>query len=193
MQAARKLFTQNGFAATRTRDIAKEAGINLALLNYYFRSKEKLFDIVMIENFRQFINGISVGLLDEKASIEEKIKRVTTAYIDFLGQHPDLPMFIINEIRSSSSRITEHITEEVVPIRSHMFKQLQEAGRQGKITPIDPFHFMANLMGLMVFPFIARPLLQKATNVTDEQFMAFMEERKELVPIWLKAIMHAKK
>src|SRR5579872_5163946 len=80
MQAAKKLFTQNGFAATRTRDIAKEAGINLALLNYYFRSKEKLFDIVMIGNFRQFIRGVSIHLLDDAATMEQKIQRIVTAY-----------------------------------------------------------------------------------------------------------------
>ncbi|HLZ87627.1 MAG TPA: TetR family transcriptional regulator, partial [Puia sp.] len=61
MEAARKLFTQRGFAATRTRDIAEEAGINLALLNYYFRSKQKLFDIVMMENFRRFLGGMSAN------------------------------------------------------------------------------------------------------------------------------------
>src|SRR5258707_706765 len=109
MQAAKKLFTQKGFAATRTRDIAEEAGINLALLNYYFRSKEKLFNIVMVDNFRQFIRGISVNLLDETASIAEKIKRLVTAYIDFLSVNPDLPIFIINEIRSNSSSIAHQI------------------------------------------------------------------------------------
>src|ERR1700681_3003787 len=83
-EAARKLFTQKGFAATRTRDIAEEAGINLALLNYYFRSKQKLYDIIMIENFRQFIQGISMNVFDEKTSIQEKIEKIAIAYIDFL-------------------------------------------------------------------------------------------------------------
>jgi AcrR family transcriptional regulator len=189
MQAAQKLFTQNGFAATRTRDIAKEAGINLALLNYYFRSKEKLFDIVMIDNFRQFIKGISIHLLDNANTIEEKIQRIVTAYIDFLNNHPDLPIFIINEIRGNTSRITQQINEEVAPLRAHMFRQLREAGRQGKITPIDPFHFIANLIGLTVFPFIGRPILQRVTGVSDQQFRAFMEERKQLVPIWINAIL----
>src|SRR6516162_7868399 len=92
-EAARKLFTQKGYAMVRTRDIAAEAGINLALLNYYFRSKEKLFDIIMMENFRQFIQGISVNIYDEKTSIEEKIEKVTAAYIDLLTNHPDLPLF----------------------------------------------------------------------------------------------------
>ena len=192
MQAAKKLFTQNGFAATRTRDIAKEAGINLALLNYYFRSKEKLFDIVMIGNFRQFIRGVSIHLLDDAATMEQKIQRIVTAYIDFLNNNPYLPIFIINEIRGNRSKIAQQLDEEITPMRAKFFRQLQEAGRQGMINPIDPFHFIANLVGLTVFPFIGRPLLQRVTSTSDQQFRAFMEERKQLVPIWINAIMQTK-
>src|SRR5258707_12651853 len=97
--AAKKLFTQNGFDATRTRDIAEEAGINLALLNYYFRSKQKLFDIIMMENFRQFIGGMSTNFQDENLSIEERLSKIVNAYIDFLSEFPDLPLFILNEIK----------------------------------------------------------------------------------------------
>ncbi|HWK08049.1 MAG TPA: TetR/AcrR family transcriptional regulator [Puia sp.] len=199
--AAKKLFTQKGFAATRTRDIAEEAGINLALLNYYFRSKEKLYDIIMLENFRQFIQGISVNVFDEKTSIEEKLEKVVIAYIDFLSANPNLPLFVLNEIKGNPSRIAAQINEEVSPTRSHLLQQVQEAAKAGKIAPIDPFHFIANLVGLTIFPFIGRPILQRVTNTTDEQFLAHMEERKRLVPIWLKAILstpittpaHAKK
>src|ERR1700760_4069048 len=81
-EAARKLFTQNGFAATRTRDIAEEAGINLALLNYYFRSKQKLFDLIMQENFHKFLRGMTVNLQDETIGVDERVTRVVTAYID---------------------------------------------------------------------------------------------------------------
>src|SRR5216684_17159 len=107
--AAKKLFTQKGFAATRTRDIAEEAGINLALLNYYFRSKEKLFDIIMMENFRQFIQGIAMNVFDEKTSIGEKIEKLVIAYIDFLTLNPYLPIFILNEINGNPSKIAEQI------------------------------------------------------------------------------------
>ena len=70
MQAARKLFTQKGFAAIRTRDIAKEAGINLALLNYYFRSKEKLFDIVMMDNFQAHkVSGVQEAIERARATV----------------------------------------------------------------------------------------------------------------------------
>src|ERR1700677_3379868 len=89
-EAARKLFTQKGFAATKTRDIAAEAGINLALLNYYFRSKEKLFEIIMLENMEQFIRGVALTLLDEKATVHEKIEMLISSYIDMLTKEPDL-------------------------------------------------------------------------------------------------------
>src|SRR5947207_6934659 len=75
-EAARKIFMQKGYAATRTRDIAEEAGINLALLNYYFRSKEKLFDIIMLEKLFHFIEGIKDILNDKQTTLEEKIETV---------------------------------------------------------------------------------------------------------------------
>lgn len=191
-EAAKKLFTRKGFAATRTRDIAEEAGINLALLNYYFRSKQKLFDIIMLENFRQFIQGITVKVYDESATVGEKIEKIAASYIDFLTLHPDLPLFILNELKGNPSKIAEKINEEVAPMRAHLIRQLQDAGKSGKIPSIEPFHFIANLIGLTVFPFVARPILQRVTNVGDDRFQALMQERKKLVPIWLKAMLEMK-
>src|SRR6202000_2667967 len=108
-EAARKLFTQKGFSATRTRDIAEEAGINLALLNYYFRSKQKLFDLIMMENFRQFIQGISFSFLEESTPLDHKIEKIATLYIDFLSQNPDLPLFILNELRNNPTQLAANI------------------------------------------------------------------------------------
>jgi AcrR family transcriptional regulator len=187
-EAARKLFTQKGFAATRTRDIAEEAGINLALLNYYFRSKQKLFDLVMMENFRNFLGHIKVNFKDASLPMAEKIEKIVAAYIDFLTQFPDLPMFILNEIRGNPSKIAARINEEIAPARSEFFRDLAAANAAGKIA-LTPFQFVANLVGLTVFPFVARPVLQRLLNVTNEQFKANMQERKQLVPLWLKMMM----
>jgi AcrR family transcriptional regulator len=187
-EAARKLFTQKGFAATRTRDIAEEAGINLALLNYYFRSKQKLFDLVMLENFQQFIKGITVNFMDETLTFDQRIERIVAAYVDMLTRLPDLPMFILNEIRGNPSKIAAKLNIEIAPMRQHMFKQLIASNKEGK-TNLEPFHFIANLIGLTVFPFVGRPILQRVTDVTDEEFEHYMQARKELVPIWLRAMM----
>lgn len=190
--AAKKIFTQKGFAGTRTRDIAEEAGINLALLNYYFRSKEKLYDIILLENLRFFIQGITVKVYDEKAGVVEKIEQIATAYIDFLTVNPDLPLFILNELKGNPSKIAEQIHQDVTPIRAHLMEELREASRKGIIQPVDPFHFMANLIGLTVFPFVAKPILQRVTSVNDKQFEAFMQERKKLIPIWLKSMLEVR-
>ena len=104
-QAARKLFTEKGFDAVKTRDIATEAGINLALLNYYFRSKEKLFDIIMVENFERFVQQLIPILGNESLSLDEILVQVTSSYIDMLKDNPDLPFFIMNEMRSDSTKL----------------------------------------------------------------------------------------
>ena len=96
--AARKVFHQKGYAGTRTRDIAEEAGINHAMVNYYFRSKEKLFGIVMTETMTYFFQGISTILNEEATSLEQKIEQVVAKYIDLLLEEPELPTFMFNEV-----------------------------------------------------------------------------------------------
>ncbi|MBS1660209.1 MAG: TetR/AcrR family transcriptional regulator [Bacteroidetes bacterium] len=191
-EAARKLFTQKGFAATRTRDIADEAGINLALLNYYFRSKQKLFDIIMMENFRQFIHGISFNFQDKTLSLEQKIEKVVSMYIDFLTANPDLPLFILTELRNNPDQLAASIEGEIGETRTELFAQLKVAHAAGYIG-IEPSHLVANLFGLTVFPFVARPILQKVTGADDTQFNNLMQQRKELIPIWIKTMLQPPK
>src|SRR5262245_28336772 len=122
--AARKVFTKKGFAAARTRDIAEEAGINLALLNYYFRSKEKLFDIVMMENLQQFLLGLKSGLHDEKSSLNEKVKLIAENYINMLKANPDLPLFVLTEIRANPAKLVSNMNVKNILLESTFFKQL---------------------------------------------------------------------
>jgi len=189
-EAARKLFTQKGFDAVRTRDIAEEAGINLALLNYYFRSKQKLFDIIMLENFRKFLQLISGKLLAEGFTRDEKIEKLVELYIDMLIENPDLPLFILNEMRGNPSKLAMEIDSQTGVLRSNFFKEIQ-GDADGKIAGMEPLNFVANLIGLMVYPFAAKPILQWVTGVNDDEFNRIMQERKKLVPVWIKAIMQS--
>jgi hypothetical protein len=110
------------------------------------------------------------------------------AYVDMLTRLPDLPMFILNEIRGNPSKIAAKLNIEMAPMRQNLFKQLIASNKEGN-TNLDPFHFVANLVGLTVFPFIGRPILQRVTGVTEEQFEQYMQDRKTLVPIWIKAML----
>ncbi|HLZ86386.1 MAG TPA: hypothetical protein VKQ52_04050, partial [Puia sp.] len=118
------------------------------------------------------------------------VTKVVNAYVDFLTEFPDLPLFILNEIQGNPTQLAAKLNAEVGPARRQFFQQLTEAKKEGK-TALDPFHFVANLVGLTVFPFVAKPLLTRVTNVNDEQFRAYMEERRRLVPMWIGMMMRA--
>jgi len=189
-EAARNIFTKKGYAATRTRDIAREAGINLALLNYYFRSKEQLFELVMLENFGQFISGVRSLLHDKKRTLDEKIEALADFYISQLIANPDLPLFIINQLHSNPAMLLSKGFTRDILLRSHFVKQLsQELRRQKKNNP-NPLHFVMNLFSMIILPFIASPLIRQVGHLSEKQFKQVMEERRKLIPFWIKNMIH---
>ena len=188
-QAARKVFHQKGYAATRTRDIAEEANINHAMLNYYFRSKEKLFEIVMMETMAQFFKGVGIILNDENTSLEEKIERVVANYIDLLLEEPELPTFILNEVRPNPQFFVEQTPINEALTYSVFARQYAQAVIQGIVTEPNLMHTILNVIGLVIFPFVAKPMLSAITNLPEEQYKALMLQRKTLIPQWIKAIL----
>lgn len=190
--AARVVFHKKGYAATRTRDIAEEAGINLALLNYYFRSKEKLFDIIMFETIFGFMQNMAMVLNDEKSTLEKKVEMIAFNYIDFITKEPNIPIFMLSELRNNAGRLLEKLPIKQLIMTSAFFRQHQEAVAKGKITEPNPLHFLMNLLSLVVFPFIGQPLLQGISGLNETQFNQLMQERKKLIPVWIKAMMKAK-
>ncbi len=187
--AARKVFHQKGYAATRTRDIAEEAGINHAMVNYYFRSKEKLFGIVMTETMGQFFKGVGVILNDESTSLEKKIEQVVANYIDLLLEEPDLPTFIFNEVRPNPQFFVEQSPIREVLTNSALTRQYAEAVARGEISEPNLMHAILNVIGLVIFPFVAKPILSAITNLPEEQYKALMLQRKEQIPQWIKAML----
>lgn len=184
--AAQRVFMKKGYAATRTRDIAEEAGINLALLNYYFRSKENLFDLIMMEKLSKFFGGIAPVLNDLGTSLEQKFTLVSNNYIDLLIANPDLPLFILSEVRTNPDRFVSNLPVAKI-VDSSFIKQLQE--RQ---PDVHPLHFLMNLLGLSVFPFIMRPVFRSSGVMSDKMFKTRMEERKAAIPKWMIAMLKVK-
>jgi AcrR family transcriptional regulator len=183
-EAARKVFTQKGYAATRTRDIVQEAGINLALLNYYFRSKEKLFEIIMFEKVQQLF-GIILPILNEPSTtLEVKLQKIASTYIDMLIQNPDLPLFVLSEIRNNPEQFGDKLQLTKVINESVLIKQLKE-----KKPDLNPLHFLFNILGLTIFPFIAKPVFGAAQTFNEEMFVSIVNERKKLIPIWLASML----
>lgn len=191
-EAARKVFHEKGYAATRTRDIADAAGINLALLNYYFRSKEKLFDIIMLETVAGFIQAMATVLNNEQSILEEKVALIASGYIDFIVKEPNVPIFMLSEMRHNADELLKKVPIEKIVMNSTFFRQHREAVLKGKIGEPNPLQFLINLLSLIIFPFIAKPLLQRVGGVNDIQFDKMMQQRKKLIPVWIAKMMKAK-
>ncbi len=183
--AARIIFMQKGYAATKTRDIADHAGINLALVNYYFRSKEKLFHEIMMESMQGFFSNILKSMFDTSTSFETKLDQIASGYIDMLIGQPNMPLFIMNELQANPEKFVHELAAKSQIKDSIFFIQLIEKVGQDKIQKINPLHIFMNLMSLMVFPFVAKPILMSLTAMEQEQYNHLMQERKKLVPIWI--------
>ncbi|SEJ49380.1 transcriptional regulator, TetR family [Dyadobacter sp. SG02] len=182
-EAASIVFTKKGYGNARTRDIAEEAGINLALLNYYFRSKEKLFQIVMAERIEKLFGVLAPILNDASTTLDEKLEKITENYVDMLLEHPDLPIFVLSEIRSNPEQLANRVQAPKILKESAFVKQLME-----RRSDINPLHFIINLLGMNLFPFVAKPVLQPILG-SEDFYRQMMVQRKKLIPVWMKLML----
>lgn len=185
--SASKVFTEKGYAGTRTRDIAEEAGINLALLNYYFRSKEKLFEQVMKAKIVLLFGQILPIITNEKTTLEEKIDLATEKYIDILSKNPNLPIFVISEIQKKNSELTSVLPIKRVFNNSSLIQQVKE-----KRPDLNPLHFLVTFLGMTIFPFVAKPVLRAFDIIREDEFTEFIHERRKFIPIWIKTFLELK-
>jgi TetR/AcrR family transcriptional regulator len=157
-EAARKIFILKGMDGARMQEIADEAGMNKALLHYYFRSKENLFKAVFKDIFTKFFGKVRYTLFSD-APAKEKLIFFTENYIDMISANPYIPQFIINEINRDPKVLKELMFESGVEPQKllEMFENL----RSGEDSlNIDTRHIVVSILGMLIFPFAARPLLQ---------------------------------
>lgn len=186
-EAAKRVFTRKGYAATRTRDIAEESGYNLSLINYYFRSKEQLFDIIMTEQLQMFIHSIADMLDDKETSLQEKVTLLVTHYIDMLKTNPGLPFFVMNEVNTSPEKLLGKVRLQKQDL--HIVRQWMEFAQSRPKTAMNPIHIFLNLLSMTVFPFVAAPMIKNRLDLDQEGFEKLMDERKKLIPIWVAGMM----
>jgi AcrR family transcriptional regulator len=180
LEAARRVFTQRGFAAARMDEIAKAAGINRALLHYYFRSKDKLFDLVFAERVREFFLGL-VRIISGPGKLEQKIQAIVEHDIEMIRSQPDLPIFIMQELTQHPDRLVRMAAESGAnpALMMKAFRQaVKEAIDKKQIRPIEPGQLLINVMSLCVYPFIAKPMIKAVQELDDAQFEKMIIKRK---------------
>ena len=192
LEAANKIFKEKGYDGTTVQDIANVANTTKSMVNYYFRSKEKLFNIIMQETLSGFVKSIVVIFNDETTTLEKKIERIPSAYIDLLILEPQLPLFIMSELRRNPDHLLKMTNVKNVIVNSAFARQCQQSVKAGKIAPVHFLHFFMNLLGLTIFPFIASPMIHAVGDLKEAQFNKLMTERKKMISQWTKAMLKAK-
>lgn len=180
LNAAKRIFQHKGMMGARMQEIADEAGINKALLHYYFRSKQLLFEAVFKRAFSLLAPQLN-EILNSDTSIFEKIKRFSNNYISFVLKHPYLPNFIIQELNRNPEFVKKLMAEKDFPNIQVFIKQVNENVVAGVIHPIKAEQLFINILALNIFPFIGAPLLKGFTNFNDQEYKKLMKERQSQV------------
>ncbi|MCB0529593.1 MAG: TetR/AcrR family transcriptional regulator [Lewinellaceae bacterium] len=185
-EAAREVFTQKGMDGAKMQEIADRAGINKALLHYYYRSKEKLYEMVaraivgkMLPTIRQ--------LLESEQAFEDKIRGFIDFYIDIIGRNPFIPLFVITEINKHPERFFETILPKDLPRPEVFFSQVEAEVAAGRIRPIAPQHLLVNMISMCIFPFVAKPMIRILLGMSPGEIRLFLEERKREVTAFMLA------
>lgn len=183
IQAAKDVFHRSGFDGARMQEIADEAGINKALLHYYFRNKDRLFEAVFKDAFMQsFRPLIQIMMADDELDV--KVPRFVNLYIDQILANPFIPGFVLHELSRNPDRLVSFINDHSMIKTSKFIHQIEKGCQTGQFRPIDPKQAMAHLVSLIVFPFIAKPMIKFALGLDDEtEFMKFIEARRQEIPI----------
>ncbi|MGD9931615.1 MAG: TetR/AcrR family transcriptional regulator [Mangrovibacterium sp.] len=180
LNAATTVFVRKGMDGARMQEIADEAGINKALLHYYFRSKDKLFDAI----FSKIIGFAfpKIGqILQSDMDFKSKVEQAIDTYIDLLLKYPYLPGFILKEINRDPSVFFKLIMKHGFNLKP-MLNVISDAMDRGEIVCMKPEHLVVNVIGLCVFPFAAKPVVSfVAFNEDKVATQAFLEERKQEV------------
>ncbi len=182
LEAAKQVFLRDGYHGARMDTIAKEADVNKALLHYYFRSKEKLFEAI----FQQVKGGLLpkvAEIFKSNLPLFDKIRLFVENYIDLIIENPYVPLFMVNEINKDPEKFIQNlgVVEKIQSFMPYFIVQLQEEIEKGTIKPIHPLHLLMNTMSMCVFPFLAKPMLQRVAGMSDAQYLELMQERKKII------------
>lgn len=178
--AAKEIFQQKGMAGARMQEIADKAKINKALLHYYYRSKQLLFEAVFKNAFSLLAPQLNKVLNDDN-DLFEKIRGFTKNYVSFVIAHPYLPNFVIQELNKNPEFIAKLRANENFPSIEKFKLQVEEAIKNGIIKPIEAEQLFINIISLNIFPFIGQPLLMALINTDNAKYKKIMENRKKEV------------
>ena len=180
MQAARQVFIRKGMDGARMQEIADEAGINKALLHYYFHSKQELFDELFYGILSNLIPGL-ISIFKKETPMIDKIEAIVREYVTYMSRNPFLPQFVIREINRDPDQLARFMTNQGLDFE-FVEEMINADIKDGNMRPIDFRHLFVNMIGMIVMPYVGRPLFQRKLFKNDPaEYERFLREREEVI------------
>ena len=192
LQAAEHEFLTKGFDGARTTSIAQAAGVTHAMLHYYFRTKEHIFNRILDEKMRLMGQSILTSFGQSGLPLQERLSDAIGRHFDFIAANPDLPRFVVNEIVSRPERydtMRVRIRKIADPLMRDLQQELDESAEQGLTEPIDARMLLLDIISLNVFSFIAYPVLEPILgDLTADRDRFFALRKAENIEIILRRL-----
>lgn len=178
LQTARNVFIKKGLAGARMQDIADQAGVNKALLHYYFTSKNKMFDLIFEQEVGSLFGNL-IAIISSDMPLFEKIEKIVALDIDRLTQFPSLPIFVLNEMSRNPEFVLKRLKKaDMGKVMAGFQKQINNEIRKGNVRKITAEQLFINIQALSIFPFLARPMIKGLLQLDETAYFAMIEKRK---------------
>lgn len=189
--AAEKEFMEKGYSGARTTTIAEEAGVTHAMLHYYFRTKENLFERI-VKDKAEKLHEILMPSEDEmNLSLEETIRIIISRHLDFISENPDLPRFLIMNINSDRIMFFAEEIKTFAPVIIQNLKiKIDKEAKEGKCRIVSPLSLLINILSLNIFPYLIRPIVNTLNSDASKNPVEYLEHRKKenlkIIMAWLR-------
>jgi AcrR family transcriptional regulator len=182
IETAMNVFFTEGRIYATTQEIADEAGVNRTLINYYFRSKKVLFNHVVRKAMKEFSHNSDL-ILSSNLSFREKTERFIDDFMDKLTKYPYLESYLTVDIiqqRLRKKQIALSGNGQSAPIEQFL-GEIKREMEAGNIDGTKPVHFMLNMVSLLIYPQIMKPLQMKLLDLSETEYQAILNERKQII------------
>lgn len=179
VNTAKQLFFKEGKFNATTQEIADAAGVNRTLINYYFRSRDALFDIVFMEAKQEQDKKQEI-IVTSELTVRQKLEQFMDLFFEMAANYPYLEMYLVNHMNKHESCILKS-SKHVKRMLDIFYVQLEEEMEKGNIQKMEPVHFVLNFISMLSFPVSMRPLIQEGMELSDQEYDKIISERKQVI------------
>ncbi len=185
MEAAMAEFLEKGFSGARMQNIADNAGMNKALLHYYYRNKESLFKQVFLDVLIDMFSMLT-DIIETEIDFESKLNKLVKSYMNYLIEHRQFPLFLLNEIYRNPEIVDQVLREsDVTETWDKFYNELCQSQKNGDVIELNPAHIIVTIVSLVVFPVAASNVITRFADISQSEYYEFLQERIDIIPEFL--------